>query len=242
MPLKMVDNLISGDQTQHNDCRRYSLLESSCRHALNVNLVLNVVLGITKEPEIMACIICDEKINSAEERIRYDVMCSKDNSWGIDIHRRLDCFNNGLVLLDGEIRETSCVESIRVTATIGGIDHKYGIERGMDDYGFATTKHSYWDHASDEMTFKFLKSYKADNALIFARISSLNSKTAYGIPKLMSKNDPEIPSGLLDDELYASRVKRAEKEYDMSMRIRGKSEIEEANILARYAKDTMIVI
>ena len=205
-------------------------------------MVLNSVLGMTKGPEIVTCIICGERIDSPEKSIRYDVMCHKDNSWGIDIHRRRKCFKRGYVLLDEQVKETTCVDNIFVTATIGGTEYKYGIERGIDDYGFATAKHSNWDHAPDETTLKFLKSYKADNTLVFARIAGSNNRPVYGMQKLMSRDDPEIPSGVLDDKRYACRVKRAEEKYSISMFIRGKSEIEEANILARYVEDTMIGI
>ena len=105
-----------------------------------------------------------------------------------------------------------------------------------------TTKHSNWDHAPDEMTFKFLKSYKADNTLVFTRMAGSNGRPAYGMPKLMSRDNPEVPPGLLESEWYVKTLQDAEEKDKRGMRVRGENETEAARILAQYAQDTMISI
>ena len=199
------------------------------------------VLGISKKPKIVTCVICDEKMNDPNEQFRYDVMDYNGCVWSMDVHRRQSCFSRGSELLDEQANETRRMDHICVTATINGRKFEYGLESRLNNYKFTAAKDSL-NESSVDMTCEFLKSYRIENSVIFARISSLKNTKAHGIPKLMSRDDSEVPPGLLESEWYVKTLHDAEEKYKRGMRVRGNNETEAARILSQYAQDTMISI
>ena len=199
------------------------------------------VLGISKKPKIVTCVICDEKMNDPNEQFHYNVMDYKGCVWSMDVHRRPSCFSRGVDLLDEQANETNNMDHICVTATINGREFEYSIESGFANYKFTVDKVSY-NELSVDTTSEFLRSYRTETLVIFARINSLKNTKAYGIPKLMSRDDPEVPPGLLESEWYVKTLQDAEEKYKRGMRVRGENETEAARILAQYAHDTMITI
>ena len=199
------------------------------------------VLGISKKPKIVTCVICDEKMNDPNEQFHYDVMDYKGCMWSMDVHRRQSCFSQGSELLDEQANETKGMDHICVTATINGRKFEYCLESRLVNYEFTVDKVS-WNESSVDTNSEFLESYRTENLVIFAMINSLKKTKAYGIPKLISRDDPEVPPGLLESEWYVKTLNDAEEKYKRGMRVRGNNETEAARILSQYAQDTMISI
>ena len=199
------------------------------------------VLGISKKPKIVTCVICDEKMNDPNEQFHYDVMDYNGCVWSMDVHRRQSCFSQGSELLDEQANETKRMDHICVTATINGRKFEYCLESWVNDYIFTVDKVS-WNESSVDTNRAFLESYRTEISVVFARINSLKKTKAYGIPKLMSRDDPEVPPGLLESKWYVKTLHDAEEKYKRGMRVRGENETEAVRILSQYAQDTMISI
>ena len=181
------------------------------------------------------CIVCNEESKDEEKFVEYELR-TKDSKIGkFSVHKKLDCFVKGSVILINQIQGSTLHDHTVVTNHIDDEKYIFKMIRNKKklNFGLVSTLPNGRLKPDGEM-FKFFRKYIYEQHVIFVFQKKLLNAPEWYVPLLVSRKDPIIPTGMLQDAGIIERFKNGEVEFNTSMRIRGENDIEAMSIMSNY--------
>ena len=156
------------------------------------------------------CIVCNEQMKDKEKYVKYELRAQKNGIGKFNVHKKLDCFEKGSIILKKQIDGSSRHDHTVITTHIAGDKYVFKIIRVKDGFVLAVL----WGFPNgqtktDKQMSEFLKRFIYEKNVVFVYLKNLTGTHEYFIPLLVSRNDPIISTELLQDPSFKEHMAKA---------------------------------